>query len=198
MKSLNILGLGSIVSVVALSSCGGRDVPFGDLPGNGGTSNTGGNSSIAGAPSTGGTTYTVDASAVITLKRDVCFGSCPVYALQISGDGSVVYQGTQYVKVVGAASEQIAPSDVQALVDQMMQANYFSLSVPDTCALGIWTDAATDTTSLTLMGQTHTVVHYQGNQCAPAALTPLENRIDAVTNSAQWVNCGTTSGTCTN
>src|SRR5664280_81046 len=144
------------------------------------------------------TQYTVDASTVITLARTVCYGTCPAYSLRIVGDGSVTYQGTNYVKVLGAASEQIPVSDVQALVDQMMQANYFGLSVPDSCPQGINTDAPDYTTSLTLSGQTHTVPHYAGNQCAPAVLTTLENRIDEITNSAQGVKCDTAGGYCTN
>ena len=140
----------------------------------------------------------VDASTVITLDRTVCFGVCPSYSLRIGGDGTVVYSGRQFVKVVGTASAQVPVSDVQALVNEMEQANYFNLTVPQTCARGIATDYPTATTSLTLGGATHTVEHYGGNPCAPTVLTTLEDRIDAVAQSTQWVDCGTAAGFCTN
>jgi hypothetical protein len=140
----------------------------------------------------------VDASTVITLDRTVCFGFCPSYSLRIGGDGTVVYSGRQFVKVVGTASAQVPVSDVQALVNEMEQANYFNLTVPQTCARGIATDYPTATTSLTLGGATHTVEHYGGNPCAPTVLTTLEDRIDAVAHSTQWVDCGTAAGFCTN
>lgn len=145
-----------------------------------------------------GIVSTVDARTVITLKRDYCFGMCPVYSLTIGGDGTVTYQGTQYVNVVGTATSQIAVSDVQSLVDQMMQADYFNLSVPATCPQGMWTDMPTSTTSLTLDNQSHSIVYDHGNQCAPAILSTLENRIDEISNSAQWVKCDTANGICAN
>ena len=139
----------------------------------------------------------VDAHTTITLDRTGCYGSCPSYSIRMGGDGTVTYVGRQFVKVVGTASSQVPVPDVQELVNEMEQANYFNLTVPDTCALGIETDAPTATTSLTLAGATHTVVHYYGNPCAPAVLTTIEDRIDAVANSAQWVKCDTAGGSCT-
>lgn len=145
-----------------------------------------------------GIASTVDARTVITLERSYCFGMCPVYSLTIGGDGTVTYQGTRYVNVVGTATSQIPVSDVQALVDQMMQADYFNLSVPATCPEGMWTDMPSSITSLSLDNQSHTIVYDHGNQCAPAILATLENRIDEISKSAQWVKCDTADGICAN
>ena len=172
MKSPGIPSLGGLCAMLLLCACGsGRDV---------------------------GPQPIVDANTAITLDRTVCFGFCPSYSLRIGGDGTVAYSGRQFVKVVGTASAQVPVSDVQGLVNEMEQANYFSLTVPETCAQGIATDHPTATTSLTLAGVTHSVVHYSGNLCAPAVLTTLEDRIDAVAHSAQWVACDTAAGYCTN
>lgn len=140
----------------------------------------------------------VDANTAITLDRSVCYGFCPSYSIRIGGDGTVAYVGRQFVKVVGTASSQVPLSDVQGLANEMEQANYFDLTVPETCAQGISTDFPTATTSLTLAGATHTIERYQGNACAPAVLTTLEDRIDTVANSAQWVKCDTADGYCAN
>jgi hypothetical protein len=198
MRSMRILGTAAATTLLALSACSaGNPMPTGGaggsaLPGSGGSTTPGSGGSA------GGTQQTVDATTLITLARSQCYGTCPVYSLTISGDGTVTYQGTQFVKVVGAASTQIQVSTVQALVDEMVQADYFTLSVPTTCAQGIITDAPTATTSLTLAGRSHTVENYHGNYCSPTALATIEDRIDEVAGSSQWVNCGTSSGLCPN
>jgi len=131
----------------------------------------------------------VDATTTITLDRIGCFGACPSYSLSIGGDGTVTYAGRQFVKVVGAATGQIPVADVQGLVDEMERANYFKLTVPDPCPQGIKTDAPTATTSLQIAGKSHVVTDYHGNLCAPPVLRTLEDRIDVVAQSAQWVKC---------
>lgn len=165
-------------------------------PGSGGFTGSGGFVGAAGF--SGSNQQPVDATTVITLDRTECFGTCPSYSLTIRGDGTVAYQGRRFVKVVGAASTQILVSAVQALVDEMVQADYFNLSVPATCAQGIMSDAPTATTSLTLAGRSHSVEDYHGNPCAPAALPGIEDRIDEAAGSSQWVKCETSSGDCPN
>jgi hypothetical protein len=139
---------------------------------------------------------TIDSDTRVMLERTECYGSCPVYSLSIAGDGTIAYFGKKYVNVKGPASKQVSISDVQALVDQMLQAEYFNLSVPEDCPEGLSTDAPGATTSLTLHGRTHTVDHYYGNACAPGGLRPLEDAIDTLAGSATWLECATPSGAC--
>jgi hypothetical protein len=150
----------------------------------------------AGGTSSGTESIPIDADTLITLARSACYGSCPVYSLAISGDGSVVYNGEAFVKVMGRASAQIPVSQVQALVDQMLHADYFELSVPQNCPAGIATDASGATTSLTLGGRTHSVQDYHGNACAPAVLREIEDAIDVLVDSEQWTRCDTEGGAC--
>ena len=44
----------------------------------------------------------------IMLERWGCFGTCPVYKLSISGDGSVVYQGKAYVSSRGVHKGRVS------------------------------------------------------------------------------------------
>jgi hypothetical protein len=139
---------------------------------------------------------TIDSDTRVTLERTQCYGACPAYSLSIAGDGTVAYFGSNYVHVKGPASKQVSVSDVQALVDQMLRADYFNLSVPEDCPAGIFTDAPSATTSLTLHGRTHTVEHYHGNACSPAILGSLEDAIDIVADSAAWIVCDNPGGIC--
>jgi hypothetical protein len=172
MKILSALGSSALFTTLLLCACGSEN-----------------SQGVATPPP-------VDANTAITLDRSACFGNCPSYTLSIGGDGTVAYVGRQYVNVAGTASSQIPVSSVQELADEMYRANYFGLTVPETCPQGIASDFPTVVTSLTIEGNTHMVVHDHGNQCAPAALTTLEDRIDAVAGSAQWVACNSQGGSC--
>src|SRR5262249_25465124 len=79
--------------------------------------------------------------------------------------------------------------DVQALVDQMLRADFFNLSMPASCPGGVVSEASAATMSLVLEGRTQVVQDYHGNTCAPAILVQLENAIDATAGSDQWVPC---------
>ncbi|MBW4658399.1 MAG: hypothetical protein KME15_06975 [Drouetiella hepatica Uher 2000/2452] len=129
------------------------------------------------------------ADAVITLERTACFGTCPVYQLTVYGDGRVVYEGTAFVAVIGKRTAQISPEQVQQLVTAFETANFFSLEnqyVAEATDLpGAWT-------SISSNGQSKRVWRYGSSDRpelnnAPRSLTELENQIDQIVNSQQWV-----------
>jgi hypothetical protein len=130
------------------------------------------------------------AGLVITLSRTACFGTCPIYKLVVYGDGRVEYEGERFVAVTGSQSSTISPDQVRDLVAAFEQADYFNLKDDYTAPV---TDLPTTITSVTFDGQTKTISNYggcfelEGDEKAPQALCDFEARIDAVTNSAQWV-----------
>lgn len=140
--------------------------------------------------------HPIDGDTRITLERTQCYGACPVYSLSITGDGIVSYVGELYVNVKGAASKQVPLGDVQALVDQMVQADYFALSMPEDCPEGVYSDHPSVRTSLALGERRHAIDRYGGNLCAPDVLSPLEDTIDTVAGSAAWIECGTPGDAC--
>ena len=123
------------------------------------------------------------ADVTITLERTACYGTCPVYKLTITGDGTVVYDGRDFVEVKGEQTSSISPAQVRDLVDAFEQANFLSLH--DYTEQKV-TDNPSAITSITIKGQTKTVNHYYGDNSAPPELTELESKIDAVVNSKQW------------
>ncbi len=124
----------------------------------------------------------------ITLEREPCYGPCPVYDLSISGDGTVVYTGTGYVKTRGRQEVKITPVQVQELLAFFDKVQYTGLHAEYT---NQWiTDMPYALTSLTVGGQTHRVNHYLGDQSAPVKLGLLEEKIDEMVNTAQWITQG--------
>ena len=44
-------------------------------------------------------TENVFSDLVITLERTACHGTCPIYKLTIEGNGTVIYEGQDFVQV---------------------------------------------------------------------------------------------------
>ena len=122
---------------------------------------------------------------VITLERTVCFGVCPEYKLTIYGNGTVVYEGRRFVRIEGKRTTTIGEDKVKQLLSEFERIDYFSLD--DSYEEFMATDMPSAYTSLTIDGKTKTVRHYHGDFSAPEELTELEDKIDEVINSDQWV-----------
>ena len=127
---------------------------------------------------------------VITLERTACFGTCPVYRLSVTDDGTVSFEGRAHVPQLGRASAQVSPKEVDALLSELERAGYFSFAsryTPAEPACGRYsTDSPTAITSVRLESRTKRIEHDYGCGAAPGALTVLERRIDEVLGSGQW------------
>ena len=122
---------------------------------------------------------------VITLERTPCFGTCPVYSLTIHGDGTVVYEGKDFVEVKGTAETTMSQGKVDKLLSEFDKADYFSLK--DGYTERTITDAPTVITSITIDGKSKTIEHYRGDLSAPDKLSELEDKIDTIVESQQWI-----------
>ena len=122
---------------------------------------------------------------VITLERTPCFGTCPVYLLAIQGGGTVIYEGKDFVEVKGTAEKTISQDQIDKLVTEFEKADYFSLK--DSYTERTITDAPTVITSIDINGKTKRIEHYHGDFTAPGKLTELEDRIDEIVDSKQWI-----------
>jgi hypothetical protein len=127
---------------------------------------------------------------VITLERTACLGSCPVYKLSIYPDGSVVYDGKEYVRVKEVQHYQIGAAAVQELIAKFQAAHYFSfapaynhITMPDGTEMSV-TDMPTTYTSLSLDGRTKKVENYVG---APQELRQLEDEVDRLARTSRFI-----------
>jgi len=138
---------------------------------------------------------TIPADTLITLQRTNCFFTCPDYMVTISADGKVVFQGNANVKVKGQSETTISPEKVQLLIRSFEKAKFFSLrnsySLPeDGCRLYDG-DTSSATISIVLNGKSKSIDHYLGchqkKGTAVRALIELEELIDELANTAQWI-----------
>jgi uncharacterized protein DUF6438 len=127
---------------------------------------------------------------VIALERTACRGTCPIYKLTVEGNGTVIYEGQDFVQVKGKQTASLSQAQIQDLVSVFEQAEFFTLTDythEDT------TDSPSVITSITLNGKTKTVNHYYGDKSAPQELFDLESKIDEITNSKQRTGSVTSS-----
>lgn len=126
----------------------------------------------------------------VLLERTPCFGRCPVYTIAVSSSGKVTYNGRANVNQLGTISAQIPREKVEALVDELDRAGYFTFAdkyVPAEPACGNYaTDLPSVISAVMHRGRSKTIVHDYGCGSAPAALVVLERRIDEVLGSERW------------
>ncbi|MFC1946547.1 DUF6438 domain-containing protein [Chloroflexota bacterium] len=123
---------------------------------------------------------------IITLERTACYGFCPVYTITIFGNGTVQYEGKEHVQTMGNQETEISEDKIRQIVEEFEKIDYFSLN--DEYTERTITDAPSAITSITMNMETKTIKHYHGDFSAPEELTELEDKIDEIVNSEQWIN----------
>ena len=128
---------------------------------------------------------------VITLRRTACFGTCPIYSLEIFEDGRLRYNGENFVGVVGRQEARILSAAVKSLIANFLSIDYFHLKDvyethrnPDGTIEWI-TDLPTTYTSLRIGSRTKSVKDYA---FSPEKLRQLEVEIDRVANTHRWIH----------
>lgn len=139
--------------------------------------------------SSSGAGDTIPEDFQVTLEKGACRGFCPIYTLTVSADGTVTYEGTDFVEVTGQETANLSESEVILLFEVVQAADYFSFE--DRYATEA-TDLPTTSTTVTMNGQTKVVEHY-GLGCdneaenAPAELCELEALMEDIAISNGWV-----------
>jgi hypothetical protein len=117
----------------------------------------------------------------ISLERTPCFGFCPDYTVTVFGNGTVVYEGRNFVAVEGVQKGQITQDDVRDLVDEFYRTGFFNMR--DRYEQSV-TDLPSQTTTITIDGNTKSVYRY-GSE--PERLAMLEDKIDEIAQTEKWV-----------
>lgn len=120
----------------------------------------------------------------IRLERGPCFGACPTYTVEITGDGSVIYDGHNFVGVTGQRTDHIPTQKVRALFELFRRADFFWTL--DHYRANV-TDLPQFTVSIGFDGHQKTVTDYAGHWIGmPEAIGNLEIAIDDTANIQQW------------
>lgn len=127
-------------------------------------------------------------SVHISLERSGCFGFCPSYRVELSGDGTAVYHGESYVDVLGTHHYRIDPEEVAKLVESVRSKDLWSLRLA--YASGV-TDNPGYAVTIALGKDVHRIVDYVGRLVGmPQVVTEFEEEIDEAAQSHAWIHLG--------
>jgi hypothetical protein len=125
-----------------------------------------------------------NSSSFITLERGMCFGYCPVYSLTIFENGSVIYDGREFVKETGIRSATVNTTLFEDLMNLAEETGFPGMN--DTYSAYVITDMPSATIIMKNGTTIKRVEHYQGDESAPENLTRFEEAIDLAGNVTQW------------
>lgn len=120
----------------------------------------------------------------ITLKRTRCYGGCPAYELQISGNGDVLFEGSFPGKL--EQHGKLSRVELERLLDAFRTAHYYGL---DREYIVNVTDLPAYITSISIDGQSMSVTDYGGLQVGmPTSVADLESAIDQIAGTSKWLH----------
>jgi hypothetical protein len=122
-----------------------------------------------------------DEIAEIGLKRDMCYGPCPVYSVTLSRTGDARFVGEHFVDLIGEHQAHIDASAFAELASAVVQLGFDSFA--RNYAIPV-TDNATTTTWIVRNGQRLEVEDY--GDAGPAELRALVDLIDDAASKLDW------------
>ena len=120
---------------------------------------------------------TFDESTYIELKKDPCFGFCPVYSFRVDGSGKATFDGLRNVDKQGHWERHLDKEEVAALFNAFLDADFWSFDDEYTDQVS---DLATIWITFSHQGRTKQIKDYFG---APAKLKELEALVEEIAES---------------
>ncbi len=121
----------------------------------------------------------------IKLKKDPCFGVCPVYAFEVDGHGNATFNGTRNVSKQGDWTRKLTPQSTNELFAAFGQSNFSQFQDEYTAQV---TDLPTTWISYKNDKIDKTIKDYYGS---PEALKNLEKLVETIAEEdTDWVKSG--------
>lgn len=121
-----------------------------------------------------------ESTLVISMKKTACYGTCPVYEIQIYGDLSVKLKGEQHIDLIGDFESSISQERLDQLKEKFREADFFSFEEKYWEA---YTDLPTTYVYFNDDGKELQVMDYVG---APDSLKDLEKEVGMLLEELDW------------
>jgi hypothetical protein len=122
----------------------------------------------------------------IKMDKGACFGSCPVYTLEIDNNGNAVYDGRRFTQKSGKHKHKLSADQMGELSELLERINFFALQ--DSYRSDI-ADLPTVAISHTNKGLSKTV---SGKDSRPKPILELQKLLENIVNQEGWVAMETT------
>lgn len=114
-------------------------------------------------------------------QRGACFGMCPIFDLVIYTDGQAIYEGKNFVDMIGFYQTKLDPAVLQKILNRANSIGYFGLE--EKYDNDYVTDLPTTVTGILYEGKLKLVHNrYKG----PAVLKTLYDEIDKIITEQKW------------
>lgn len=104
------------------------------------------------------------------LERTACFGTCPIYKIEIYAEGNGIFTGTKYVEKIGVLKFNITTLQVKEIIDFAKEINFRNMEEK-------YYEPITDLPTTYIKIEDKIIEDYFG---APRKLKELENLIDQI------------------
>jgi Domain of unknown function (DUF6438) len=123
---------------------------------------------------------------IVSLSRTVCFGMCPVYEVTLYEDGTLEYEGKEYVRVVGRKTTTINRATI-AKVTQAIVASGIQKLGAHCCDCQEMTDHPSAVIGFQSDGRWTTIVDDHGCTKTPPAVRELEETLDTLLGTERFI-----------
>jgi hypothetical protein len=131
----------------------------------------------------------------VTMQRTACYGQCPIYAVEILGNGKIKYTGKEFVRVKGVRQSSVPSANVELLAAALRHVKFEEMQEKyqferDGC-VSMPTDFPSFEISVTKAGKTKHVAFYTGchGPTVPSEnLEWLSNTIDVMAQTGPLVS----------
>ncbi len=116
----------------------------------------------------------------VNMHKGACFGSCPVYTLNIDNEGNAIYDGERFTEKVGKHKMKIKKSELEAIAKKLAEVNFFALNE----------DYKSDVADLPLVTIAHTnkglSKTVKGKERRPEVLLELQSMLEKIAQAEGW------------
>lgn len=124
-------------------------------------------------------------SLKISLERGPCLGACPIYRVDIVGDGKLVFRASNWNGGTEEIHKTVTPREVWALYNSFREADFYWLYKGYYWAV---LDLPQTSLEISFDGQSRKVIDYFGRRAGmPEDVTKLEAKIDALAGTVAWL-----------
>ena len=111
---------------------------------------------------------TSEIELIISLQRTACFGTCPIYKIEIFSDGSGIYTGTRFVENIGITKFSLSEPQLNLILTQAETIGFTNMEKE-------YSEPISDLPTTFIQIKDKKIRDYTG---APKTLKNLENLID--------------------
>ena len=111
---------------------------------------------------------TSEIELIISLQRTACFGTCPIYKIEIFSDGSGIYTGTRFVENIGVTKFSLSENQMNLILTQAEAIGFMNMKEE-------YSEPISDLPTTFIQIKDKKIRDYTG---APKTLKKLESLID--------------------